>query len=78
MGVLIEEITETVSSLPMAERVILADRLFDSIDSTTETEKISRAWAKEALRRLDEIESGAEEAIDAEEVFAELGILASK
>ncbi len=78
MGVLIEEITKTALSLPMAERAILADRLFDSLDSTTETEEIRKAWAKEALRRLDEIESGVEEAIDADEVFAELGILASR
>ncbi|MBK9766545.1 MAG: addiction module protein [Chloracidobacterium sp.] len=35
-------------------------------------------WATEALRRLDEIESGAEEAIDADEVFADLGLLSSR
>jgi putative addiction module component (TIGR02574 family) len=78
MSVLIGDITERALLLPMAERAILADRLLDSLDSTTETEEIRQAWAKEALRRLDEIESGVEEAIDADDVFAELGILASK
>ena len=78
MGVLIEEITETALSLPMSERAILANRLFDSLGPNTESEEIRQAWATEALRRLDEIESGEEEAIDADEVFADLGLLSSR
>ena len=73
MSVLIENITEAALSLPVTERAILADRLVDSLDSTSETAEIRQAWASEALRRLDEIESGVEDAIDADEVFAEIG-----
>ncbi|MEQ1923645.1 MAG: addiction module protein [Pyrinomonadaceae bacterium] len=73
MGVLIENITEAALSLPVTERAILADRLVDSLDSSSEAQDIRQAWASEAQRRLDEIESGVENAIDADEVFAEIG-----
>lgn len=62
-NVALNEITATVLALPLDERALLADKLVESLDSTT-NESISDLWAAEALRRLGEVRSGEVETID--------------
>lgn len=64
MGVLIEDITETALSLPIGERAVLADRLFDSFSPVDESEEIRNAWVEVARKRLDEAQSGKVKTID--------------
>ncbi len=63
------EIEARALSLPLHERARLAQALLASLD---EADEIEQAWAEEAARRLEELRSGAVQAIPAEEVFAEL------
>ena len=64
MGVLIEEITEVALSLPIGERAVLADRLFDSLSPVDESEEIRDAWVKVARSRLEEVKTGKATTID--------------
>jgi len=78
MGVLIENVSEVALSLPVSERAILADRLIESLEISPDSDEIRKAWAAESLRRLEELETGVEEGIDADEVFAEIRGLGAK
>jgi putative addiction module component (TIGR02574 family) len=78
MGVLIENVSEVALSLPVSERAILADRLIESLEISPDSDEIRKAWAAESLRRLEELETGVEEGIDADEVFAEIAGLGAK
>ncbi|MGH8457119.1 MAG: addiction module protein [Stenotrophobium sp.] len=53
----VEQITESVLSLPSEARALLADRLVESLDSA-EDGYIHRLWVTEARRRLQEARSG--------------------
>ena len=66
----IEELTRQALGLSFEERALLRDRLHDSLLSNRERE-IQDAWLKVAVRRLEEVRSGAVEPIDAEVVFDE-------
>lgn len=55
--------------LPMDERVALAQLLLASLDEDGEFEQ---AWAIEAERRLNEIESGVVQTIALEDVLSEV------
>jgi hypothetical protein len=57
MSLSVEQIAEEALSLPSEARMLLADRLVESLDPV-EDEKIHRLWATEALRRRDEVRSG--------------------
>lgn len=57
MSISVEKITEVVLSLPSDARALLADRLVESLDPLTDDD-VRDLWAREALRRLDEIQSG--------------------
>jgi putative addiction module component (TIGR02574 family) len=67
----LEELTREVMELPVAARATLADQLAESLDFA-EPDDIQRLWAKEAIRRRDEIRSGAVKAIPGDEVIAEV------
>ena len=59
-------------SLPADEREQLADELYESIaDATTDPEWQS-AWTAQIERRLDDVASRKVDAIDADEVHADL------
>jgi putative addiction module component (TIGR02574 family) len=64
------EILNEAISLPVEQRVVLADALLGSLNPTDAAN--DRAWIAEAERRLDEITSGKVAAIPSDEVFAEI------
>ncbi|HQU93208.1 MAG TPA: addiction module protein [Pyrinomonadaceae bacterium] len=66
----IKEITRQALGLSAKERALLLDRLHESLLSNRERE-IEDAWLKVAVRRLEEVRSGAVEPIDSEDVFDE-------
>ena len=51
--------------------IFLVDRLLESLNAPSR-EEIDRAWAEEAERRLDELDSGKVQAIPGEQVFANI------
>lgn len=55
--------------LPRADRVHLAERLIESLDTDDE---VLQAWIDESERRLDAIERGEAKTVPFEEVMAEL------
>ena len=61
-------LAEEALALPSEARVLLADRLVESLDSA-EDEKIHRLWAAEALRRRDEVHSGRVKTIPGDEAL---------
>jgi len=68
MSLSVEQIAEEALALPSEARVLLADRLVESLDSV-EDEKIHRLWAAEALRRRDEVRSGRVKTISSNEAL---------
>jgi putative addiction module component (TIGR02574 family) len=67
----LDQITAEALSLPPEERVRLAERLMESLAETS-TGELQELWVKEAVRRRDELRSGAARAIDGREVAAEV------
>lgn len=63
MSPTIEKLAEQALALPPDARAQLADRLLASLDPTPD-EDVQAQWTAEAIRRRDEIRSGAVEAID--------------
>ena len=74
MNATTEEIIELALALPSDARAMLAERLVESLDPIDD-EQVRSLWALEAKRRVEELRSGAVEAIPAEEVFAEMRAL---
>lgn len=66
----IDKLTAQVLALPADARAALADRLTESLDPLREAGEIRAVWAREALRRRDEMRSGKVESISAEEALA--------
>jgi putative addiction module component (TIGR02574 family) len=66
-----EEILSATLSLPPEAQAMLADHLLSSLDCP-DRKSIDLPWAKEAERRLREIEEGKIEAIDGELVMQRL------
>jgi putative addiction module component (TIGR02574 family) len=66
-----DTILSVALSLSANERAMLADHLLASLDAPNQKE-IDAAWAKEAERRMREIDEGKVEAIDGELVMAGL------
>ena len=71
MPLTIEELTREAMQLPATSRVVLADKLMESLESE-EVDEIQRIWAAEAIRRRDEIRSGQVKAIPGEQVLDEV------
>lgn len=61
-------------SLPEQQRTAFVLKLLDSLEhrKLKEPEQVEKAWLEEANRRYEAYLSGEEEAIPAEQVFAEL------
>jgi len=65
-----KELIEEISSLPVEDRVLVADSVLRSLNPPEA--EIDKKWAKEARKRLDELRSGKVEAIPGEEVFEKI------
>jgi Putative addiction module component len=74
MAIPVEKLTEAALSLPSDSRALLADRLVESLDLIND-EFLRTLWVTEAVRRRDEIRSGAVQAIPAQHVLAEASAL---
>ncbi len=64
-----ELISEAVS-LPVETRIMLVNKLLESLNPTKK--EIDELWAKEAEGRIADFRSGREKAIPGEEVFKEI------
>jgi putative addiction module component (TIGR02574 family) len=71
MTAMTERILDQVLSLPCEDRLIVAEKLLQSLNSPVQTE-IDRMWAEEAERRIDEIDSGSVDLIPGEKVFSNI------
>ncbi len=71
MALTLEQLTEEAMRLPVASRILLADKLVESLDFE-ELDEIQRLWTAEAIRRRDEIRSGQVQALPGEEVLDEV------
>ena len=71
MNTVISKLTDQALSLPTIDRVHLADRLLESLNAPS-NEKFNMLWAEEAERRIDELDSGAVQAIPGAKVLAEI------
>jgi len=71
MDAMISKLTDQALSLPTSDRMRLADRLLASLDSPG-SEELDALWAKEAERRIDELDSGAVQTIPGEKVLADI------
>lgn len=65
------KLTEQLLSLPCEDRIRIAEKLLESLNSPAD-DKITRAWAVEVERRIDELNAGTVQSIPGEEVFAEI------
>ena len=73
MPMTVEQIEAEVLKLPEQARAELLGRLMRSLAATSVmAPDVAEAWAQEAIRRDEEMESGSVAGIPAEEVFAEL------
>ncbi len=77
MAITVEKLTEEMLALPSDTRALLADRLVESLDPVTD-DAIRELWAIEAIRRRDEVRSGAVKTIPAKVVLAEANNLLKK
>lgn len=71
MPLTLEQLTAEAMLLPVESRVLLADRLVESLDSA-EPDEIQRLWTTEAMRRRDEVRSGRVQSIPGEQVLDEV------
>jgi len=67
----LEQLTAEALRLPVESRVLLADRLVESLD-TAEFDDIERLWTAEAIRRRDEVRSGKVKSIPGDKVLDEV------
>ncbi|MBW4684716.1 MAG: addiction module protein [Komarekiella atlantica HA4396-MV6] len=67
----IEQLTEEILSLPSASRVLLAEKIIESLEFDTDP-TIQAAWTTEAKRRRDEIRSGSIQPISKDEALAQV------
>lgn len=77
----IAEIEKDLMALPIQDRARIAADLIRSLDDDGEPlsrEEWEAAWAEEISRRLEDIQAGRVELLDAEQVMAELRARYSK
>lgn len=74
MTAALKSIAETVERLPAKDRILLAEHLIASLDHVD----IDRQWAKESIRRRDEVRSGKVKPVPAAEVYRRIERLLAK
>ena len=77
MPIPVEQLTEEMLALPTDARALLADRLVESLDPLTDDE-VRSMWSAEAVRRRDEVRSGAVDTIPGEVVAEHVRSLLGK
>lgn len=77
MAIPVEKLTEEMLALPSDARALLADRLVESLDPIND-ESVRALWVAEAIRRRNEVRSGAVQTIPADVVLAEARNLINK
>lgn len=65
-----KELIEEVMSLPVEDRILVADSVLRSLNP--HESEIDKKWAKEARKRLDELRAGKIEATLGKEVFEKI------
>lgn len=65
-----QSILDEAVKLPATEKLVLVEGILTSL--STPDEDWNKAWSKEASARMAEYKDGKVEAIDADDVFAEL------
>jgi putative addiction module component (TIGR02574 family) len=73
MALTLSEIEAEAMKLSEEERARLFSSLLLSFEESSRDTEIAQAWAEEAARRDEAMESGEEPGIPAEEVFRKLG-----
>ncbi len=71
MSVVAKKIVDEVLLLPADARVSLVEQLLTSLNLPTQRE-VDRLWAKEAERRIAQIEKGKVRLIPGEKVFSDI------
>jgi putative addiction module component (TIGR02574 family) len=71
MAVVAKKIVDEVLLLPTDARVSLVEQLLTSLNLPTQPE-VDRLWAKEAERRIAEIEKGKVKLLPGEKVFSDI------
>jgi len=66
-----EKITNDALSLPVEFRLELIDMLLKSLNIPTKPE-IDELWAREAERRIEEVDSGSVQLVDGNDVFSRI------
>jgi putative addiction module component (TIGR02574 family) len=74
MSIPVETLTEAMLALPADARALLADRLVESLDPIAD-EAIRASWAAEAIRRRDEVRSGAVDTVPGDVAAARIRAL---
>ena len=65
-----DELISEAVSLPVETRIILVNKLLESLNPTRK--EIDELWAKEAEERIADFKSGREKAIPGDQVFREI------
>lgn len=65
-----KELIEEISSLPVEDRVLVADSVLRSLNPPEA--EIDKKWANVAQKRLDQLQKGEVEAIPGEQVFKKI------
>jgi len=71
MSAAIQKVLNEALSLPAEARIDLVEKLLESLNLPTQAE-IDQSWAKEAERRVSQIDKGEAQLIPGEEVFARI------
>jgi putative addiction module component (TIGR02574 family) len=68
-----EEVRQIACQLPTDQRILLANSLWESVDTSSEDASVvEAAWGSEIQLRLNEIDSGAVEMVPLEDVLARM------
>jgi len=71
MAIVADKVFDDALSLPSDVRVVLVERLLESLNLPTQAE-IDRLWAEEAERRISQIDQGDVDLIPGDVVFAKI------
>jgi putative addiction module component (TIGR02574 family) len=74
MTATLKSIAETVERLPAKDRILLAEHLIAGLEDTD----LEQQWAREAVRRRDEVRGGRVKPVPASEVYRRIERLLSK